>query len=327
MAGVPEVSAMARETARRVLEIESRALAELVDKLDESFDHAVDALLHCRGRVIVTGMGKSGIIAQKIAATLSSTGMPAYFMHPAEAIHGDLGMLVDGDVLLALSNSGETSEIVRLLELVRRLGAKIVAMTGDLESTLARRSDVHLDVGVSEEACSLDLVPTASTTAAMAIGDALAVACYERRGFSATDFARFHPGGRLGRKLIQVDELMHRGDDIPSVTESADMREALSVMSAKKLGMTCVVDGGGRLVGLLTDGDLRRRMLKEDDPLSGSAADAMTRNPRTLPAGSLATEALRVMEEHKITSLPVVDGEGLLLGVIQIHDLWRTELF
>jgi arabinose-5-phosphate isomerase len=318
---------MARETARRVLEIESRALAALIDRLDESFDRAVETLIGCRGRVIVTGMGKSGIIAQKIAATLSSTGMPAYFMHPTEAFHGDLGMLVEGDVLLALSNSGETSEIVRLLELVRRLGARIVSLTGAAQSTLARRSDLHLDVAVDEEACPLDLVPTASTTAALAMGDALAVACYERRGFSARDFAKFHPGGRLGRKLIQVDELMHRGDDLPAVAESASMREVLESMSAGGLGMTCVVDADGRLAGLLTDGDLRRRMLSANEPLGGDAAGAMTRGPRTIAPDALATEALQIMERHKITSLPVVDADGRLLGVIQIHDLWRTELF
>jgi arabinose-5-phosphate isomerase len=272
-------------------------------------------------------MGKSGIICQKIAATLSSTGTPALFMHPAEAVHGDLGMIVAGDVLLAVSNSGETSEIVRLLEVIRRLGAKIVAMSGDAGSTLARNSDVHLDVGVSEEACGLDLVPTASTTAALALGDALAVACYERRGFSDRDFARYHPGGRLGRKLMRVESLMHTGEGLPVVRHDAPMGQTVREMSAKRLGMTCVVEGDGRLAGVLTDGDLRRRMLRTERPLNGPAHEAMTRYPTTIAPDALASEALRIMEEKKITSLPVVDSDERLVGVIQIHDLWRTELF
>jgi arabinose-5-phosphate isomerase len=222
------------QTGRRVLEIEARALVEIAGRLDSDFDRAVDLIAGCEGRVILTGMGKSGIVAQKIAATLSSTGRPAYFMHPAEAVHGDLGMIVSGDLLLALSNSGETEEIVRLLEVVRRLGAKIVALSGAPQSTLARHADVHLDVGVSEEACSLDLVPTASTTAALAMGDALAVACYERSGFSAREFARFHPGGRLGRRLLQVRDLMHTGDGLPTVLESDDLHTAVEEVSGRR---------------------------------------------------------------------------------------------
>jgi arabinose-5-phosphate isomerase len=318
---------VSRETARRVIEIESQALADLATRLDDNFDSALDLLAGCEGRVIVTGMGKSGIIAQKIAATLSSTGRPAYFMHPAEALHGDLGMIVAGDVLLALSNSGETAEIVRLLELVRRLGARIIGMSGRQDSTLARFADVFLDVGVNQEACSLDLLPTASTSAAMAMGDALAVACYERRGFSTTDFARYHPGGRLGRKLMQVGMLMHRGAELPLVRGTESMAAAVREMDRKKLGMTCIVDDGGRLSGVLTDGDLRRRMLASPSPMAGEAADAMIRTPTTISPEALTTEALKIMEDKKITSLPVVDPAGLLLGVIQIHDLWRTELF
>lgn len=319
---------MARETARRVLEIEARAVAELADRLDGSFDEAVEMLLGCKGRVVVTGMGKSGIVCQKIAATFSSTGTPAFFMHPAEALHGDLGMIVAGDVVVAVSNSGETDELVRLLELIRRLGASIVAMSGNPASTLARHADVHLYVGVAEEACSLDLVPTASTTAALAMGDALAVTCYERRGFSAGDFARYHPGGHLGRRLLQVAELMHTGEGVPAVGRTASMQETVEEMSAKRLGMTCVVeDGDRRLVGVLTDGDLRRLMLRVERPLEGTAGEAMTRTPATIVPEALATEALRMMEEKKITSLPVVDAERRLVGVIQIHDLWRTELF
>ncbi len=318
---------MARETARKVLEIEAKAVAELADRLDDSFDRAVAMLADCKGRVVVTGMGKSGIIAQKIAATLSSTGTPAYFMHPAEALHGDLGMIVAGDLVLAVSNSGQTEEIVRLLELIRRLGAGIVAMSGDPRSTLARHADVHLDVGVRQEAGSLDLLPTASTTAALAMGDALAVACYEKRGFSWKEFARYHPGGQLGRKLVRVDQLMHSGDEIPVVTDTAPMDATVREMSAKRLGMTCIVDRDARLVGILTDGDLRRRMLGVEQPLRGTAGESMTRIPKTIAPHALATEALRIMEENRITSLPVVDEARRVLGVIQIHDLWRTELF
>lgn len=318
---------MSRETARRVLEIEARAVADLASRLDDSFDRAVALLLGCSGRIIVTGMGKSGIVCQKIAATLSSVGIPAYFMHPADAIHGDLGMIVRGDVLLAISNSGETGETVRLLEVVRRLGASIVAMSGDPHSTLARHADVHLNAGVDREACPLDLVPTASTTAAMAMGDALAVACYESKGLSPAQFALYHPGGRLGRKVLEVKHVLHGGDDLPSVPATASVAEAVAEMSAKKLGMTCVDDGHGRLVGILTDGDLRRRLLRVERPLDGGVADAMTEGPVTIGPAALATEALRIMEERKITSIPVVDESGRLLGVVQIHDLWRTELF
>ena len=316
-----------RKTARRVLEIESRAVARLAERLDENFDRAVELLTGCGGRVVVTGMGKSGIICQKIASTLSSTGTPALFMHPAEALHGDLGMLVSGDLLLAVSNSGETDEVVRLLELVRRLGAQIVSLTGNDSSTLARHSDVHLDVGVDGEACLLDLVPTASTCAALALGDALAVCCYESRGFTAQDYARFHPGGNLGRKLTLVRTLMHADDEVPSVPDTAQMREAVETMSLGGLGMTCVTDPRGRLVGILTDGDLRRRMVRVASPLEGTVRDAMTTSPKTISPDAFAAEALNLMEEMTITSLPVTDADKRLLGVIQIHDLWRTELF
>ncbi len=318
---------MSVDTARRVLEIESRALADLAHRVDASFDRAVDVLVGCTGRVVVTGMGKSGLICQKIAATLSSTGTPAFFMHPAEALHGDIGMIVRGDVVLAVSNSGETEEVVRLLELIRRLGASIVAMTGSPASTLARFADIHLHVGVDREACSLALVPTASTTAALAMGDALAVACYERRGFSEKDFARFHPAGTLGRRLLQVESLMHRGDDVPRVTSDASMADAVREISAKRLGMVCVVEGDGRLAGIVTDGDLRRHVLRAERPLAGTVRDAMTADPVTIDPSALATEALRIMEERRITSLPVVTEGRRLAGVIQIHDLWRTEMF
>ncbi|MDH3626221.1 MAG: KpsF/GutQ family sugar-phosphate isomerase [Acidobacteriota bacterium] len=318
---------MSVDTARRVLEIESRAIADLIDRLDERFDEAVRRINECEGRVVVTGMGKSGIVGQKIAATLSSTGRASVFMHPAEAIHGDLGMLVAGDVLLAISNSGETEEIVRLLELVRRIGAGVIALTGVADSTLARESDVHIDVGVKQEACNLDLVPTSSTTAALAMGDALAVSCYELRGFSQQDFARFHPGGRLGRRLLRVGAIMHSDDSLPQVAAHADLKVAIEELDAKRLGVVCVTDDDGRLVGVLTDGDLRRRMLKQSRPLSGRADEAMISSPQTVGADALASEALHRMEDKKITSLPVIDEDRRLLGVIQIHDLWRTELF
>lgn len=320
------VDSAVRRTARRVLEIESRAVSDLAGRLDAGFDRAVGLLVECTGRVVVTGMGKSGIICQKIAATLSSTGTPAFFMHPAEALHGDLGMIVAGDLLLAVSNSGETAEVLRVLELVRRLGSRIVALTGAPGSTLARHADVHLDVGVRNEACALDLVPTASTCASLAMGDALALACCEVRGFSAQDFARFHPGGRLGRKLTLVSALMHSGAELPRVDRAAPLRQAVEEMTRRRLGMTCVVDGE-RLVGVLTDGDLRRRLVAAPQPLEATAGEAMTASPVTIGPDALAGEALRMMEERKITSVPVVDGTGKLLGVIQIHDLWRTELF
>ncbi len=284
-------------------------------------------LTDCGGRVVVTGMGKSGLIGQKIAATFSSTGRPANFMHPAEAIHGDLGMLTEADILLALSNSGETAEIVRLLELVRRIGARIVALTGSGDSTLARHADVHLDVGVREEACNLDLVPTASTTATLAMGDALAVACYERRGFSEQDFARFHPGGRLGRKLQLVEPLMHRDEGLPACSEDEDLAKAVETMDALGLGIVCLTGSGGRLSGVLTDGDLRRHLLATKNPLEGPVKDAMTANPLTVGSDALAVDALKLMEKKKITALPVVDDEHRLIGLIHIHDLWRTELF
>jgi arabinose-5-phosphate isomerase len=318
---------VSRETARQVLAIESEAVAALAERLDASFDAAVDLLIGCKGRVVVTGMGKSGIVCQKIAATLSSTNTPAYFLHPAEALHGDIGLLVPGDVVLVVSNSGETEELVRCLELIRRLGVPIVALTGRPGSTLARHADVHVDVSVAREACALDLAPTASTTAALAMGDALAVACYERRGFTAKDFARTHPGGRLGRKVLEVRELMREGDAVPRVPLASTMADAVREMSAKGLGMTCIVDDAGRLAGVLTDGDLRRRMLGRERPLDGLVADAMTRTPVTIAPTDLAGDALRVLEERKITSLAVADGERRLLGVVQIHDLWRTQLF
>jgi arabinose-5-phosphate isomerase len=316
------------EIARRVLRIEAEALAELMRRLDGSFERAVDVLLACKGRVVVTGMGKSGLIGRKIAATFSSTGTPSVFLHPAEAVHGDLGMLMREDVALAVSYGGETAEIVALLEAIKRLGLRMITLTGHPRSTLAAASDVVLDVSVKEEACSLNLAPTASTTAAMAMGDALAVSLLDRRGFSSGDFAALHPGGRLGKKLLRVENLMHTGDDMPSVLTTAKMPEAIYEISKKGLGMTTVIDSVGRLAGILTDGDLRRLMQKRGAAtIDLVVGDCMNATPQTLPPRELAGSALRIMEERKITSLVVTDAERKPLGVVHLHDLWTLELF
>jgi len=316
------------DTARRVLRIEAEALGDLLHRLDARFEQAVDLLLACKGRVVVTGMGKSGLIGRKIAATFSSTGTPSVFLHPAEAVHGDLGMLMTGDVAVAVSYGGETEEIVALLETIKRLGLRMIALTGNTRSTIAAASDVVLDVSVKEEACSLNLAPTASTTAAMAMGDALAVALLDRRGFSPGDFAALHPGGRLGKKLLRVENLMHAGEDMPRVAVSAKMPDVIYEMSKKGLGMTTVVDAGGRLAGILTDGDLRRIMQQRGSAtIDLLAGECMNRNPQTLPPGELAGSALRIMEERRITSLVVADPEQKPLGVVHLHDLWTLELF
>lgn len=319
---------MSLDTARRVLRIEAEALGDLLHRLDARFEQAVDLLLACKGRVVVTGMGKSGLIGRKIAATFSSTGTPSVFLHPAEAVHGDLGMLMTGDVAVAVSYGGETEEIVALLETIKRLGLRMIALTGNTRSTIAAASDVVLDVSVKEEACSLNLAPTASTTAAMAMGDALAVALLDRRGFSPGDFAALHPGGRLGKKLLRVENLMHAGEDMPRVAVSAKMPDVIYEMSKKGLGMTTVVDAGGRLAGILTDGDLRRIMQQRGSAtIDLLAGECMNRNPQTLPPGELAGSALRIMEERRITSLVVADPEQKPLGVVHLHDLWTLELF
>jgi len=316
------------DTARRVLRIEAEALGDLSRRLDERFEHAVELLIACRGRVVVTGMGKSGIISQKIAATFSSTGTPSVFLHPADAAHGDLGMLMREDVALAVSYGGETEEIVALLETIKRLGLRMITLTGNPGSTLAAASDVVLDVSVKEEACSLNLAPTASTTAAMAMGDALAVALLDRRGFSPGDFAALHPGGRLGKKLLRVENLMHAGEDMPRVAVTAKMPDVIYEMSTKGLGMTTVVNAQGCLAGILTDGDLRRLMLQRGAAtLDLVVGDCMNKNPQILPPGELAGSALRIMEERKITSLVIADAGRKPLGVVHLHDLWTLELF
>jgi len=315
-----------RELARKVLQTEASAILALVARIDHRFDRAVDLLQHCRGRVIVTGMGKSGIICQKIAATLASTGTPAHFLHPADAIHGDLGNIQSDDVVLALSYSGETGEILRLLETIKRLGAKLIAITGGLGSTLALAADVALDCGVAEEACPLNLVPTASTTAALAMGDALAMTLLVQKGFKQEDFANLHPGGLLGKRLMRVESLMNGGDHCPKVAAGTPLRDVIYEMSSKALGMTCVVDGNSRLLGIITDGDLRRHMDGSKNIFELSAADLMTVNPVTLPASTLAAEALNVMEQRKITSIIVTNEQHEVLGVVHLHDLWRTEM-
>jgi arabinose-5-phosphate isomerase len=310
--------------ARRVLDVEAAALAAVRDRLDDRFERAIDLLLACRGKVVVTGVGKSGIVCRKIAATLASTGTAAFFLHAGEASHGDLGMLMRGDVVLAVSNSGETEEVVRLLPLVRRFGVPLIALVGRLDSTLGRAADVALDVSVPEEACGLGLAPTSSTTATMALGDALAVALLEERGFGAEDFALLHPGGALGRRLLRVDDVMHRGDALPVVGTSASLPETVVEMTAKRLGVTAVVDGGGTLAGIVTDGDLRRGLERSVDIRSLTAAQLMTANPKTIAGDALAAQALALMERHKITSLVILDGDRRPVGVVHLHDLLRA---
>ena len=312
--------------ARKVLQTEAAAILALVERLDDRFDLAVRILLDCRGRVIVTGMGKSGIICRKIAATLASTGTPAFFLHPAEAVHGDLGVIQADDVIVALSNSGETDELLRLVETIKRLGARLIAICGTAGSTLAQTADVALDCHVSEEACPLNLVPTASTTAALALGDALAMTLLVAKGFRVEDFANLHPGGKLGKRLMRVEQLMHTGSGVPAVAPDTPMQQVVREISRKNLGMTCVVDHG-RLAGIITDGDLRRQMSASINLLERTAGDIMTRNPLTVRRGTLAVEVLRIFEERKITSIIVVDDEGRLDGVVHMHDLWRTEMF
>lgn len=322
-------TATALDLARKVLRIEAAAILGLVDRLDGEFERALDLLFECRGRVIVTGMGKSGIICRKIAATLSSTGTSSFFLHPAEAIHGDLGAIRDDDVVLAASHSGETEELIRLIEAIRRIGARLIVVTGTPASTLGRAADVVLDCSIAEEACPMNLVPTASTTAALALGDALAMTLLVRKGFREEQFASLHPGGKLGKRLMRVEALMHSGDAAPRVALDAVMPDVIHEMSSKRLGMTCVVDADGRLAGVFTDGDLRRLMMKRppNAVLALTAGQAMTPEPLTIRRDMLAVEALRMMETHKVTSVVVVDGRGLVEGVVHLHDLWRTQMF
>ena len=337
-----------KKIGENVVRIEAEALRALAERIAgpmaAAFDRAVELMFACRGRVVVTGMGKSGLVARKIAATLSSTGTPSLFLHPVEAVHGDLGMVVPGDVVLALSASGETEEILRLLATIKRLRVPLVAMTGDaIEtpaaldagrngrgrrlSTLAAAAEVALDCSVDQEACSLGLAPTASTTTMMALGDALAVALSEKRGFKEEDFASLHPGGKLGKRLARVESLMHTGGEIPRVAPAANMADVIYEMSRKKMGVTTVVEGE-RLVGIISDGDLRRMLERRGkDVLDLTAGECMTPSPRTIAGNEFAATALAVMEEKRITSLAVVDAEGRLQGLLHLHDLWGTEMY
>ena len=312
---------------QRVIGIEAAAVAALETRIDDTFAAAAERLLACEGRVVVTGMGKSGHIGGKIAATLASTGTPAFFVHPGEASHGDLGMITPQDVVLALSNSGETGEILTILPLLKRLGVPLIAMTGKPESTLARRADVHMDVGVELEACPPELAPTSSTTACLAMGDALAIALLEARNFTAEDFARSHPGGSLGRRLlVTVADIMHTGDALPLVDNDAALRDALLEMTSKGLGMTGVTDGNGRLAGLFTDGDLRRTLDRDIDIKQATIAEFMTRSPKTVTADMLAAEAVRLLETHRIGggALMVVDADNRPIGALNMQDLLRA---
>jgi len=316
-----------RRLAERVLRLEAEAILGLIPKLDERFDRAVELLHGCRGRVIVTGMGKSGLIGRKIAATLASTGTPAYFLHPAEGVHGDVGMVARGDVVLALSNSGETDEVLAILPPLKRLGVPIVLLTGNPSSTLARQAEVVIDVSAAEEACPMNLAPTSSTTAALAAGDALAMALLELRGLKPEDYAALHPRGTLGwRALFRVRDLMHTGDAVPVVLETTPLRDAIGEMTRKRLGMTTVVDGGSRLIGVITDGDLRRLHLREASISGLSAGAVATREPKTILADELAAKALEVMESWMITSLVIVDDVGRPSGIIHMHDILRAKI-
>jgi arabinose-5-phosphate isomerase len=328
MSNVPkDIDHPALEEGRRVLEVESAAIRALIPRLDGSFVSAVEMIAGTEGRVVTTGMGKSGIICRKLTATLASTGTPSLFLHPAEAIHGDLGMVKSGDVVILISNSGETEEVVRLLEPIRRLGARMIGVSGNPSSSLGRNCDVHLYAGIEREACPMGLAPTASTTAALAICDALAMAVLTARGFKEENFAFLHPGGKLGKKFLRVKDLMHAGEKVPSVAAATSMRDVIYEMSKKGFGITAVVDSERRLLGVISDGDLRRLIEKDEQILHRDARSSMNPNPRTIDDESLASAALQRMESAKITSLFVVGHERLLLGIIHIHDLWGLELF
>jgi arabinose-5-phosphate isomerase len=314
------------QVARRVLEVEAEAVRALAGRLNEAFTQAVGVVEQCRGRVVVTGMGKSGLVGRKLAATLAATGTPALFLHPAEGVHGDLGMLVRGDVVVALSNSGDTGELLALVPAIRRLAVPLVVITGQPGSRLAQLGDVVLDASVREEACPLNLTPTASTTAALALGDALAMAVLTRRGLRPEDLAHHHPGGAIGRRLVQVEELMHRGGELPVVVEAATLGDVVREMSAKRLGATAVVDPAGRLVGIVTDGDLRRALQAGTLTPATDAAAVMTHQPRTVGRTALGAAALELMERHAITQLLIVDDAGRPEGMLHLHDLLRAQI-
>ena len=322
-----DATATVLELARKVLAIEADAVRALIGRLDERFLAAVSLILACKGRVIVSGIGKSGHIARKIASTMSSTGTPAYFVHPAEASHGDLGMIQRDDIFIGISYSGESDELLQIVPLVKRQGAKLIIMGGNAASTLAREADVFLDAGVTQEACPLNLAPTASTTAALALGDALAVALLDARGFSADDFARSHPGGLLGRRLLtHVADVMRSGTDVPKVSDQAMLKEAVLEMSRGRIGMTAVLDSAGRVRGIFTDGDLRRALERIQDFAAARVLDLMSPRPRTIRPEALAVEAVEIMESHKVNQLLVVDARGELVGALNMHDLFRAKV-
>jgi arabinose-5-phosphate isomerase len=322
--GGPSILSL-QQRARAVIELEAEAVAELAKRIDKHFGYACQIILECRGRVIVVGMGKSGHIGGKLAATLASTGTPAFFVHPGEASHGDLGMITQTDVVLAVSNSGETAEVLTILPIIKRMGVKLIAFTGNPDSSLARQADAHIDVSVKKEACPMNLTPTASTTAALAMGDALAIALFESRGFTKEDFARSHPGGRLGRRLlIYVSDIMHKDSAVPLVPEEASLREALLEMTSKGLGMTGITDKQKRLCGIFTDGDLRRALNRGVDVYRAGVAEVMTRNPKTTQGDRLAAEVVQLMRSQNINGLFVVDAGNHVLGALNMHDLLKA---
>lgn len=318
---------MSIETGKRVLAIEAKAIEDLMGRIDKNFSEAVEVLAHCKGRVVITGMGKSGLIGKKISATFASTGTPSFFLHPAEGIHGDIGMVMRDDVILLISNSGETGEVIALLPVFKRMNLKMICLTGKPLSTLSKSSDIVLDVSVKEEACPMNLVPTASTTVALAMGDALAVALFEKKGFKEEDFAFFHPGGALGRRLLlRVEDLMHTGSAIPMVHEESTMKDVICEMTSKKLGVTTVVDIDKRLKGIITDGDLRRVLERERDIFNLRPREVMTKNPKVISRDSLAVSAIQMMETHSITSLIILNGDRTIGGIIHLHDLLKKRI-
>jgi arabinose-5-phosphate isomerase len=320
-------SSNALNLARRVLRIEAEAVLALIDRIDSDFLQALRLILNCRGRVVVSGMGKSGHVGRKIASTLASTGTPAYFVHPAEASHGDLGMITRDDVLIALSNSGESAELLMIVPIIKRQGAKLISLTGNAQSTLAIEADVHLDAAVKQEACPLNLAPTASTTAVLALGDALAVALLDSRGFGAEDFARSHPGGSLGRRLLtHVRDVMRVGRAVPEVVPATTLPDAILEMSRGGIGMTAVVSPEHRVIGIVTDGDLRRAFARNLDLRALTVSDIMGREPRAIGPERLAVEAVEMMEQHRINQLPVVDEKGILVGALNMHDLFKAKV-
>ncbi len=316
-----------RETGRKVLEIEGKALLKLSELLDESFDKAVEIIYKAKGRIILTGIGKSGLIAQKIAATLTSTGTPAIFLHAAEAVHGELGSILPDDIVIALSYSGETAEIKNLLEFIKRNGNVLISLTGSKDSTLARYSDIVIPITIEKEACPIGLVPTTSTTATLAMGDAIAVALMEKRGFTKDDFAYFHPGGKIGKKIVKVKHLMHTGEDLPLVGEKMKMLDVVKIVSEKRLGVAIVVKEDNILSGIITDGDIRRALVKYGSIENKKAMDCMHPDPLTISPEEIGVKALNIMEKKKITSLIVVDKDNKVIGLIHLHDLWRTQMF